>query len=441
MAILAIIPALVCLVALFRRSLPQVFLNVYLPIFVLFPSYYYWKVAALPPIDVAQAALLPIGGAIVLKLLPRWRFTTTDLWVAAFMLSTFVADYRNNLTTAAIFDLFNSLIEGMVPYMIGKTLIEQAGIRVLTARRIVMLMLACFVISLYEYKMGVNPFTLLWGRFFPDESFAWKTQIRWGFGRASGPYGQSELAGMVILFAIMMAVWLSYSYPWAKKFAWLPQHPFEKRTIILVALVGFMFMTQARGPWLGCALAIPIALIGRTKRVLRNSLILAFILLPLGAGAYVAAKRYTSGNVANSEAQQNAQYRAQLLDNYIPVAKEGGAFGWGQDFPQQQGQGSIDNEYLFVWLLQGWVGVISLLLIAGESLVRIVKAAIISSTRADRFFAFSLFGAFVGILLTITTVFLGNQPFQLFFLIAGWAQVLNRTNPEEKRFEFGHVLA
>ena len=30
----------------------------------------------------------------------------------------------------------------------------------------------------------------------------------------------------------------------------------------------------------------------------------------------------------------------------------------------------------------------------------------------------------MGILITIYTVFLGNQPYQLFFLIAGWSQAV-----------------
>lgn len=448
MQIIVLLPALVCLAALFRRSLPQAFLDVYLPLFVLFPSYFFWKISSLPPISVGQSALLPLGAAIVIQLLPNWRFTTTDLWVLLFLVSSGVADYRSSGATTAIFDMFANLMDGVVPYMAGKMLIEQTGLRMLTARRIVSLMAACAVISAYEYRMANNPFTLIWSRFFPDEHFAWKTQLRWGFGRVSGPFGQSELAGIVIMFAIMLALWLRYASPWEDKFAIFPHHPFRKRNIIFGTLVFFLFMTQARGPWLGCIFAIPIAMVGKSDRVLRNGLLLLGILLPVAGTAYVLGKHYTAAAPASAE-QQTAQYRAQLLDNYTPVAERGGLWGWGQNFPRAPGQESIDNEYLFLWLTQGSIGAGAFLLIAAESLIRMVRSAMRSTHRMDRFFAFSLFGAFCGILLTIGTVFLGNQPFQLFFLIAGWSQSIRASAPEphversreRKGFAFQHVLA
>lgn len=441
MPVIVLLPFLICGIALFRRSLPQVFLSVYLPVFILCPAYYYWKVSSLPPITMGQSVLIPIGIAILLKLLPRWRWTTADIWVLLFMISTCVTDYRNEHTTASIFDLFNNLVEGVIPYMIGKTLIEQAGLRLETARRVAVLMVICALISFYEYRMSVNPFTLFWGRFFPNEWFAWKTQLRWGFGRVSGPYGQSELAGLVILFAIMLAIWLTYAYEWPKNLPLVGERTRRAKAFVLVVLFLFLFTTQARGPWLGCAFALPIAFIGKSKHIWRNSLIFLLVALPLLGGGYLAAKKFVSDpNPASNEAQ-TAQYRQQLLENYIPIAQRGGAFGWGQDFPRTQGQDSIDNEYLFVWLVQGWVGAGALCLLALECLVRLVLAAAVAKNSLDRFFAFSLFGAFAGILLTISTVFLGNQPYQLFFLIAGWSQVLNRVNPIERKLEFHNVLA
>ena len=448
MQIIVLLPALVCLTALFRRSLTLAFLDVYLPLFVLFPSYYFWKVSSLPPISVGQSALLPLGAAIVFQLLPKWRFTTTDVWMLLFLLSASVADYQTSGTTTALFDLFANVADGLVPYMAGKMLIEQNGLRMQTARRLVLLMTACAVISAYEYRLSLNPFTIIWSRFFPDEHFAWKTQLRWGFGRVSGPFGQSELAGIVIMFAIMLALWLRYAHPWEDKFAIFPRHPFRKRNIIFATLIFFLFMTQARGPWLGCLFAVPIAMVGKSDRVLRNGLLLLLVVLPVAGGAYLLGKHYTSAAPASSE-QQTAQYRAQLLDNYTPIARRGGAWGWGQSFPRVPGQESIDNEYLFLWLTQGTLGVGAFLLIAGESLLRLMWSASTSIYRMDRFFAFSLFGAFCGILLTIGTVFLGNQPFQLFFLIAGWSQSIRASvpqnlaerTPERKGFVFRHVIA
>ncbi|MFC6646329.1 hypothetical protein ACFQBQ_12185 [Granulicella cerasi] len=292
MQIIVLIPCLICAFALFRYSVPHVFLRYFLPFFVLFPSYYYWKISALPPITVGQSALLPIGAAIVLTLMRRWRFTTSDIWIGLFLLSTCVTEYKAERTTAAIFNLYYGVCEGLIPYMIGKVLIEQSGIRAATARRIVTLMTICGIISLYEYRMSINPFTLVWGRFFQNESFAWKTQLRWGFGRVSGPYGQSELAGMVILFGIMLAVWVSYAKPWPEKFPWFPNHPLNVKTIIFILLAIFLFTTQARGPWLGCLFALPIAFIGKSKHIWRNCVLFFGITLPILGFTYVQVKQH-----------------------------------------------------------------------------------------------------------------------------------------------------
>jgi len=299
------------------------------------------------------------------------------------------------------------------------------------------LFLAC-IVSVYEYRMGQNPFTLAIARFFPEESFPWKTQIRWGFGRVSGPFGQSELAGMMFFFGLILALWLGYNHLWEPKFKRLAWLPFKKSTIIAATIFVVLLMTQARGPWLGAIVAIPVALVGRAQRVRRAAILVAVCILVLAPVGYLGLKAYTSGPTA-SEAQENAQYRQQMLDNYIPIAKAGGAWGWGQDFPRVMGQGSIDNEYLFVTLTQGWVGLLCFCAIAVESLYYLTYGAIYNPTKPDRYFAFSLMGVMIGLLITVFTVFLGNQPYQLFFLLAGWSQAVRVKRAARPELTFEQV--
>ena len=85
MSIIILIPALACLIALFCWSTTRTFLNIYLPVFFLVPIYYFWKVAALPPIDFGEAALLPLGFAILIKDLRHWRPTLMDLSLVLFI--------------------------------------------------------------------------------------------------------------------------------------------------------------------------------------------------------------------------------------------------------------------------------------------------------------------------------------------------------------------
>jgi hypothetical protein len=346
-----------------------------------------------------------------------------DLSLVAFIFSSCYADYLAERHTAFIFMLFSTIVTGLVPYMIGKLLIEQHHARVATVKRIVGLLGINCVISAFEYRMGQNPFSLMFRHYFPGETFAWKTQIRWGFGRVSGPFGQSELAGIVLIFGLVIALWAAYYQIWPQHFRYFRRWPLSKANTFIALIALTLLMTQARGPWIGVLVAIPVAFIGRSKRVLRTAMITA---LSLGIGitaVYIGLNRYASGRVTSQE-QETAQYRQQLITNYIPVAKAGGPWGWGQSFPRVGGQGSIDNELLFVTLTQGWVGLLAFCLIAVESMAHMLASALLAQEKSDRYFAWSMLGIMLGLLVTSFTVFLGLQTFQLFFLLAGWSQAL-----------------
>jgi hypothetical protein len=423
MPIVILIPTVLCLLALLRWSVQRTFLNLYIPIFMMLPAYYYWKVATLPPVDLSEAICLPLGLAMAASQLRKWRFSIADFGMAVFVFTSFYSDLLRGEQTAATFDAFSTLCLAVTPYMAGKLLIEQNGKRVATLKRLVFCLFLASLFSVYEFRMAQNPFTLLVARFFPDESFPWKTQLRWGFGRVSGPFGQSELAGIMFFFALTLTLWLTHNQLWEPKFRHARWLPGRKATVIAATLAVLLYMTQARGPWLGALVALPVALIGRTRRVGRSALIVALTLVVGGAVTYTALKAYTSGPTT-SEAQQNAAYRSQMLDNYIPVAEHGGPFGYGQAFPRIAGQTSIDNEYLFIALTQGLLGLAAFVLISAEAVRHLILAALRLPSTADRYFAWSLLGVFLGLLVTIFTVFLGNQPYQLFFLLAGWSQAL-----------------
>ena len=439
MPIIALIPTVICIIALFRISVQKVFLNVFLPVFLMLPTYYFWKVPSLPPIDIAESVLLPLGVAIVLTQLRRWRFSILDLWVLLFLFCCFYAASLRSLRTTWTFELFFSLCHVLIPYMAGKLLIEHNGNRIATVKRIVFCLFIACIISAYEYKMGQNPFTLLLARFFPGE-FSWHTQIRWGFGRVAGPYGQSELAGIIFFAGVVLALWLSYCRVWQSRFVHAPWLPFKKSTLITFTIAFTLLMSQARGPWLGAFAAIPISLLGRARRVLRAAILLSVFFLVFGSLFYVALEKYSDVSArTESEEQENAQYRAQLVDHYWPIAKAGGLWGWGIDFPRTAGQGSIDNEFLFVSLVQGMAGLTAFCAICAGTLYHAAMAAIDSPTREDRYFGFTLFGIQVGIILTMFTVFLGNQTYELLFLLAGWSQAIRVYPSRQPQLAFRQV--
>jgi hypothetical protein len=182
-------------------------------------------------------------------------------------------------------------------------------------------------------------------------------------------------------------------------------------------------MTISRGPWIGCVLALCIAYMGRAKNLVRSSLIVGGLLIVAGVPAYIAGAQYMNAP-AQTEDQTSVLYRQTLIPNYMPIARYGGAWGWGHSFPTIYRQTSIDNEYLLVDLIQGYIGLATFLLLAGEAGYRLLKAGLEAQSLRDRHFAFSLLGVLAGLLLILATVFLGNQSCNLFFLLLGWSQAI-----------------
>ncbi len=423
MQIIVLIPAILCVSALFRSSVSKTFQNIFLPVLLMLPTYYFWKVPALPPIDMDEAVLIPLTAGIFLKHLKYWQISPMDLWMSVFLFTTCHADALKQRDTASTFQLFAAIFTAFIPYLAGKLLIEQHGERLATVKRLVFCLFLASLFSEYEYRMGRNPYQILMDRLLPDEQFGWKTQIRWGFGRVAGPFGQSELAGMMLLAGLVLALWLSYCNLWEPKFRHAPWLPFSKAHTIVFVLGLTLVLTQARGPWLGTLCAIPVAFIGRSRRVLRSTILVVTFGAIFGTILYMGMKAYTDAPTTTNE-QENATYRAHLIENYTPVVKAGGLWGWGSEFPTEKGQVSIDNEYLFVAVTQGWAGFLAFCLICLGSITNFISAILRSTNGMERYFAFSLLGIFFGLMFTIATVFLGNQSYLLFFLLVGWSEAM-----------------
>ena len=439
MQTIVLLPAIFCVFSLFYSSVSKTFQNVFLPILLMLPTYYFWKAPALPPIDMNEAVLIPLAIGICLRHLKDWQISPMDLWMTVFVFTTCYADALKHRDTASTFQLFAGLLTAFVSYLAGKLLIERQGQRVATVKRIVFCLFLASLFSEYEYRMGRNPYQIVMDRLLPEEQFGWKTQIRWGFGRVAGPFGQSELAGMMLLAGLVLALWLSYYNLWEPKFRYAPWLPFSKGRTITFVLGLTLILTQARGPWLGTLFAIPIAFIGRSRRVLRSTILVVAFGTIFGATLYLGMKAYTDAPTTTNE-QENATYRAHLVENYMPVVEEGGLWGWGTDFPIRKGQTSIDNQYLFVAVTQGWVGFGAFCLICLRSITNFVSAILGSTNKMDRYFSFSLLGIFLGLMFTIVTVFLGNQSYLMFFLLVGWSEAM-RIRPAEKiQLSFREVL-
>jgi hypothetical protein len=423
--LVTLFPMIACIYVIYRWSNQAALLYVVMPTLLLLPTYFWFTARPLPSMNFIDAALIALGAGMVLFESVRWRFSRTDIWMIAFLLSAGYRDHLTGRSTDAAFAWFAALVTALVPYMAGKLLIEQTGSRIKLCRIFVLLVGWSSFVSSTEYFFRKNLYLSFFNHFYPTQYSIWMTQIRWGFGRMAGPYSQSELAGMMIFTAWLLALWMGrYNFQelsWRKRPVLSLQHGKRWIWILFVAL----FMTQARGPWIGAGLAVAIAAIGRARRpVLRTVIVLSCIVL-IGMPAYIFGKDYLAGPRKNyGSEKETAQYRAQLIDNYIPIAKKGEAWGWGENWPHVGGQDSIDNEYLYCWVTQGYVGAIALILLMLESVLRLLVQIRRAQTVRDRHFYLTMLAVVCGIAFTITTVFLGAQSYELLFLLVGWVQAV-----------------
>lgn len=413
------------------KSAADAMLDVYLPILMLVPAAYEFEVPHVMLLSIPGAALIPIAAIALLKYRRLWRFQRADLWILLFAVGDGIAEGRHAFSQG-LRGFAIKLLAAFFPYILGKLLIEQAGIRVKFLRRMFELMTFVAVLEVIEFRLGRNLFTMAGDLVFPSVPSLFE-QVRGGFERARGPYGSAITAGALFGSAWILSLWLSYVERrklGAGEPRWLG---FRRSVILMWGLFAGLIMALSRGPWLGAAVAFGISLIGSAKHVKRTAVLVLLFGTIGGMAVYSYLDAYTSGDIADAknQDQENAIYRRLLLDNYAPIIKEGGVFGWGEGFPRVQGQPSIDNYYLWLRLTQGPWGLVLFLLLAGESSVALLVIAKRAEDREDFYFAITLLAVIVGMLTTLTTVSLGAPAYQLLFLIFGWSLSL-RTEPRSQ---------
>jgi hypothetical protein len=475
MDLIILIPAVACWVALARGTVRSAFLNVYIPVVLLLPQYFTIRFPHLPPLSFADAAILPLFLALCLKEVRRWRFSWMDLLVVLFAfsvalsegLSTPLADgtwkrlflangehVETNLANAGLM-LFAELTRVIVPYMLGKLLIEPGGVedepaRVPLVHRMVISLAVVAGISVIDFVTGKSSWQTVFIRLFAGTASNWPQQMRWGFGRIAGPFGHAILAGTIFLMGLIYCLWLrSYAPEWGTRRV-IGGLPFTFRGLVMWALVAGLLMTQSRGPWVGAGLALMLVLLMQRFSTWKAATFFGVVAAVLLVGAYYYGKQYTGvprSDAVNDE-QRNAIYRRELLNSYEPIVKERKAFGWGiTTYPTMNGQTSIDNEYLMLAVTQGFVGLGLFVAIGAGSMLRLLKLATRSIPMEDRALIVAHLAALIGVMTTITTVFLGEQAIVLFFLVVGWGQGMNPQRigePASSRpipqFQFQRVL-
>ncbi len=409
-----------------RRSAAKAFLDVYLPSVFLLPMYFRWVIPVVPDPTFEQAGIVPVAVVFFLRQGRKWRFSFMDLLICGLAGCIGYSEFLNAGYKEAQNLMFDMVASVVLPYALAKGLVEPNGMRVVFARRLVMLMFIVSVISLWEFRMGVSAWKQM-NRFFPGQGLEWYTTFRYGFARIAGPYGHAIIAGLVLVTGLRIQRWLEWSGRWEPKFEKLPWLPVSKARIITLGLIGGCIMTMCRGPWLGGLLGALITAVGRSRNRRRALILIAAALLLVGAPSVIAFKHYVSVGRAHArtESQETAAYRKELIDKYVSIALKKSVWGYGRNtWPKLHSAPSIDNYYLLLTLMHGLVAVsilVTILLIMPFRLVRFEMKNPVAIPLGSSL-GFTLAGIYIAYAITIATVYMGLQSIPLFAIITGWSE-------------------
>ncbi len=415
--------ALVAAVLAVMRMTPgRATVAVYLPVLLLFPDCYHAFTPGLPDPSFNQAAILPIITVAFLRYARDWRPSVTDLLAIGFASSVAWSEYINAGYQEAQNLIFAMLTGAIAPYFLARWCIARERLHVQAARVFTGLLFGLAVFGLFEAKFGFNPFLATLGPFFPGQG-GWVTTFRHGLARVAGPYAHAILAGIMMVLAYRLQRWLEWGGYWEPRFTRISL-PWRKDRVISLWLFIGSVMTVARGPWIGGLLGGAFAWIGRSKNKRRSLLIMLGAGLLIGVPAMLMFASYidVQPGMPMTQSQESAVYRKVLMDKYMDIALEHAWLGWGRNtWPKVGGMESIDNYYLLLSLMHGLAATLLLLALMLWLIGQLLRQGL-REPAGHNSLAFCFLGMIISVLISLATVYLGENVLPAFFFIAGWAE-------------------
>ena len=316
----------------FRWSLEKALLWIYLPVLLWLPLYLHMGFHGVY-IDPGSLAATALAVLAFNKYYRTWRFSYTDVLVLGYVFTAFWADAHHRPFTIGLYAMTACAWAAGFPYVIGKALIEQTRSRESVAKLFVLSLAALAVFSVIEFRLTYNFFQSMTVDI-THLRVGWARQRRWGFARIAGPYGHAITAGMVFTIGMMLQIWLVANKLWrAAKGSFFSRSQKNLRRnakVITFLVLAGLFMTQSRGPWIGCLLGFIFAGVGLTKNRKRSAIIAGVLFSICLSTSYVVLDNYTNvDNVQDASTdQQDAIYRRELFTTYKPIIAEGGIWGW-----------------------------------------------------------------------------------------------------------------
>jgi hypothetical protein len=430
LASIVIIPGLLAIYIAWTQSPHQALLKVYIPTLLLLPSYYEWTIPGIPDPSFQFTAIVPIFSIWLIRGLPGWQFSLLDIFILIYGCSVGYSEYLNAGYQNAQNFLANGVIVSIfMPYILAKSLIEPAGLREETAKKIVIVLLIVTILSLYQ-SLTLSPYTLwqkVLGRFFAGQAWNMTTQYRWGLPRAMGPYGHAILAGIVMVVGYRIQQWLEWNQVWPQRLRYLSWLPISPSKIFTIGLFIGALVTLVRGPLSAAVVAAFIPLIGRSNKrwLILFVILISTIIIGIPTGKWFIDYASIDPEQAEDVNQTNAAYRWQLMINYIDVVKEKMVWGWGRfGWPRVKAQKSIDNHFLLLSLRHGMMGFIPFVTILIMMMIRLFLYSMFQplTQPPTNPLGFTLLSLLVVVSWSIATVWLGGQTADLLFFIIGWSE-------------------
>lgn len=424
---IALLPGIAAFLLATRHNPQYAFFRVYLPVLLFLPDYYRCIFPGLPDPTFNQSACVALFISFVMRGFPGYRFSLNDLWVIGYAACASISEYRATNYSDAQNLMFGMLFSGVVPYILAKSLIEPFGNRFLFAKTCVLAMSAVSILNLIELRLGTNPWQLLFSRFFPGQGYEWVTTFRFGLARSSGPYAHALLAGIMMIVAFRLQRWLQWSGAWPDKFRLLPWLPYKPAFWLSLITAGGLFITLAKGSWLAAVFGAGLVTVGRRKYRRKAMGVILAAMVVIGIPAFIAFLNYASVGRENAKDanQETAAYRYELVEHYIDIANQQPWWGWGlTHWPKVPGAESIDNYFLLLLLMHGYLASAFFLLLLLGTMVRLLIYGLRQPATAPpgSSLAFTLAGIYLGYFVVIATVFMGQQTVPMFFMLTGWAE-------------------
>ena len=246
---------------------------VYLPTLLLLPDGYRWPLIG--HFSFHEAAIIPIAVWFVMSSSRTWEFSMTDLLVLGYCAVTVISQYHNRNFEDARNTALRDATYIVFPYMLAKGLCRRGNFGLKVAKQIAILLSIVSIVSIYEFKMAVDPFESLVRPFFSVTGPV--TTFRYGLTRVSGPFGHALLAGVILLVGYRLARWVEWSGCWQKRF---PILGIDAVRCCELCIVAGAAMTVARGAWTGAIAGSLVVLLGRARnRVWAMTTMIAMVVL------------------------------------------------------------------------------------------------------------------------------------------------------------------